>query len=336
MRARSTTVPDTSVVESEPIAPLGPLRPGTVFGGRYRVLRHVASGGMGSVYEVLHLETQRRRALKVMHPHLFRSHELRERFKREARIAADIHSEHIVDVSDAGVDEATDTPFLVMELLQGEELGHRLERLGRLPAAEVVTVLSQVALALDKTHAKSIVHRDLKPENLFVTHREDGSARVKILDFGLAKVVAEGSHAAGTTGRVGTPLYMAPEQLRSGSRLTKAADIYAMGMMAYTLLVGSAYWAREAESHEDLFVFAVALAAGPLESAVDRAAAKGVELPPAFDAWFSRATALEVDRRFGSASEAASALSEALGIAPDKRASLTASSSVKSSPSISS
>src|SRR3954466_1368222 len=96
----------------------GQLESGTVFAGRYRIVRCVAAGGMGAVYEVIHLETDRRRALKVMHPHLFQSEEMRERFKREARIAAQVDSEYIVDVSDAGVDEATQMPFLVMELLR--------------------------------------------------------------------------------------------------------------------------------------------------------------------------------------------------------------------------
>jgi serine/threonine protein kinase len=118
-----------------------------VFAGRYRIVRCVAAGGMGSVYEVIHVETERRRALKVMHAHLFQSDEMRERFKREARIAAQVESEYIVDVSDAGVDEATRTPFLVMELLQGEELGDRLKRLrGLPPPAEIVGVIAYRAI----------------------------------------------------------------------------------------------------------------------------------------------------------------------------------------------
>src|SRR5512132_1995102 len=169
------------------------LEEGSVFAGRYRVVRCLAEGGMGAVYEVIHLETDRRRALKVMHPHLFQSEEMRERFKREARIAAHVDSEYIVDVSDAGVDYATRMPFLVMELLRGEELGDRLKRMGRLPPEEVVLYMQQAAWALDRTHAASIVHRDLKPANLFLTTREDGTPRIKILDFGVAKLVAESS-----------------------------------------------------------------------------------------------------------------------------------------------
>ena len=108
------------------------LQEGAIFAGRYRVVRPIAAGGMGAVYEVIHLDTGRRRALKVMLPHVLQSEELRERFKREARVAADVESEFIVDVFDAGVDEPTGMPFLVMELLRGEDLGARLRRSGRL------------------------------------------------------------------------------------------------------------------------------------------------------------------------------------------------------------
>jgi len=201
---------------------------------------------MGAVFEVIHLETERRRALKVMHAHLFQSEELRERFKREAKVAAHVDSEFIVDVFDAGVDEATGMPFLVMELLRGEELGERLKRVGRLPTDEALHYLHQTARALDKTHRASIVHRDLKPANVFLCERDEDKPRVKILDFGIAKVVAEGATTGAATQSLGTPLYMAPEQFNPNARLTGAADIYALGMMAYTLLVGAAYWSEEA------------------------------------------------------------------------------------------
>ena len=287
------------------------LAEGTLFAGRYRIVRRMAAGGMGAVYEAVHVETDRRRALKVMHAHLFQSEEMRERFKREARIAAHVESEFIVDVSDAGVDEATQMPFLVMELLRGEELSRRLKRLKRFPPGEVVTYLQQTALALDRTHASSIVHRDLKPDNLFLTQREDGSPRIKILDFGIAKLVREGT--SGSTQSMGTPLYMAPEQYRAGSKLTAAADIYALGMMAYTLLVGEAYWKRDLRGAGDVIAFALLAIQGPQEPASQRAASSGVTLPAAFDAWFARAAAVDPARRFARASEAVQALAEALG-----------------------
>ncbi|WP_437670112.1 serine/threonine-protein kinase [Sorangium sp. So ce131] len=290
------------------------LEEGTLFAGRYRLGRVIGVGGMGAVYEAVHLETNRRRALKIMHPTLFESPDLRERFQREAKIAAEIESEFIVEVFDAGVDEQTRMPFLVMELLRGEDLDHRVERLGRLSKAEVVTYLHQVALALDKTHKASIVHRDLKPENIFVTQREDGLPRVKVLDFGIAKLLAERSSVGRATHGVGTPLYMAPEQF-DGAAVSGATDVYALGMVAYTLLVGASYWAKE-EKTGNLLAILTAASRGKPEPASARAAEQGVALPPAFDAWFDRATALQPGARFQAASAAVRALAEALEIAP--------------------
>jgi serine/threonine protein kinase len=290
------------------------LKNGTIFAGRYKVLHTIAVGGMGTVYEVIHLETERRRALKIMLPQALRNADLRERFKREARVAARVESEFIVDVFDAGIDEATGMPFLVMELLRGEELGQRLARAGRLPPNEAVAYLQQTALALDKTHRACIVHRDLKPENLFLTDREDGRPRIKVLDFGLAKVLADS--VATTVGKltVGTPLYMAPEQFNPNAQISGAADIYALGMMAYTLVVGTAYWEEEAQRADNLIAFAMLAVKGPNELATVRAARRGVRLPAAFDTWFGQVTALDPTRRFRTATAAVSSLAEALGL----------------------
>lgn len=284
-----------------------PLAEGALFAGRYRIVRLVAQGGMGAVYEVIHTETNRRRALKVMHPHIFESDDMRERFKREARVSAEVESEHIVDVSDAGIDESSRTPFLVMELLRGEELAKRVKRIGALPPSEVLTYLRQTAIALDKTHAAAIVHRDLKPDNLFLTHRDDGSPRIKILDFGVAKVMAEGASGHATQ-NLGTPLYMAPEQFNPGAKISPAADIFALGMVAYALLVGVPYWRPESTTAGGLIPFITIAVQGPKQSPVVRAASFGVTLPPDFDAWFFRATAFRPEHRFASASEAVTAL----------------------------
>ncbi|MFO0760195.1 MAG: protein kinase [Byssovorax sp.] len=298
------------------------FREGTVFAGRYRIVQKIAAGGMGAVYEVVHLETGRRRALKVMLPHMLHSEELRERFKREARIAAHVESEFIVDVSDAGVDEPTEMPYLVMELLRGEELGRRLARLGRLPPVEVVTYLRQAALALDKTHRASIVHRDLNPENLYLTESEEGLPRIKILDFGVAKLVAESSTQANATRSLGTPLYMAPEQFLTRP-ITGAADIYSLGLLAYTFLVGAAYWADEARAHGSVIAFGMVAVHGPGEAASVRAARRSVVLPPEFDAWFAKATAVDPSDRFPTATSAVGALAEALKCAPAGASELT-------------
>src|SRR4029079_15694317 len=132
-------------------------------------------------------------------------------------------------------------PFLVLYLLSGEDLGKRLKRAGPLAASEAVTYLHQTALGLDKTHRAGIVHSDLKPANLFVVEREGEPPHIKALDFGIAKVISAGVAAGGTTTTLGTPRYMAPEQFRNGV-ITSAVDIYALGMITYTLLVGKDYW----------------------------------------------------------------------------------------------
>ncbi|TKC95261.1 serine/threonine protein kinase [Polyangium fumosum] len=297
------------------------LPEGSSFAGRYRVVRCIAAGGMGAVYEVVHLETERRRALKVMLPHLVQSDELRDRFRQEARVAAQIDSAFIVDVFDAGIDEGTQMPFLVMELLRGEELGKRLQRLGRLLPQEVVQYLWYTALALDKTHKANIVHRDLKPENLFLNELDDGPPKIKVLDFGIAKFIAEGGTHANATRSLGTPLYMAPEQFRPGSPVSPATDLYALAMMAYKLLVGATYWEEEKKANSNVFGFAAAVANGPQELATARALRQGVVLPTAFDTWFQQAAAMEPAQRFHSASAQINALASALGLpSPGARA----------------
>ncbi len=300
------------------------LRQDTTFAGRYHVVRCLAAGGMGAVYEVVHLETERKRALKIMHPHFVQSAELRDRFKREAKVAAQIDSEFVVDVFDAGIDDETQMPFLVMELLKGEELGKRLAAVGRFSPPEAITYLWQTALALDKTHRANIVHRDLKPENLFLTEREDGPPRIKVLDFGVAKFVAETGTQSGQTRSLGTPLYMAPEQFR-GHKVAAPSDNFALAMMAYTLLVGAPYWSEEAGGDTDIVAFALRAHTGPVEPARARAARAGVALPEAFDAWFSKATASDPSVRFATATATISALGEVFGIQPARITGVAAS-----------
>ncbi|MBK9263729.1 MAG: protein kinase [Polyangiaceae bacterium] len=290
------------------------LSPGAVFAGRYRIERRIASGGMGSVYEVVHLETNRRRALKVLHANLVQSEELRARFRQEARVAAEIESEYIVDVFDAGIDAATEMPFLVMELLRGEDIRERIRRTGPLPPEEAVRCLFEASLALDKTHQARIVHRDLKPDNLYLTEREHGLPRVKVLDFGIAKIVADGTMNGQTRESLGTPLYMAPEQFLMTNNISPATDVFALGLIAYTMLVGKSYWFEESRMAGAAVAFALHASRGPQESAVARAARHGVMLPPAFDAWFFRATAANPANRYQVASAAVVDLAQALGV----------------------
>ncbi len=288
------------------------LREGAVFHEKYQVIRSLAQGGMGAVYEVIHLETNRRRALKVMLPSVLGSEELRNRFRAEARVASGIESEHIVETFDAGIDRASGMPFLVMELLKGQELADVLKSQGAFPPDRALPLIAQVSRTLDKTHAARVVHRDLKPENLFVSTREDGTLHVKILDFGIAKVVAEGQNA-NQTRSLGTPLYMAPEQFDGSAPISAQTDLFALAHITYTMLVGVPYWAEEMESSPSLYGFLMAMQNPDSEPPTQRAARRRAQLPPGFDAWFARATAKRAQDRFRSGAEQQAALEQVFG-----------------------
>ncbi len=289
------------------------LTVGTLFHNRYQVERQLGSGGMGAVYEVLDRKTARRRALKVMLPDTISDPDLRTRFEHEATITAQVDSEHLVEVFDAGIDDETGIPFIAMELLKGEELGRVLAHRRQLPPPEVISLLHQASQALDRTHALGIVHRDLKPENLFITHRDDGTSRLRILDFGIAKLQAQSTRAK-TTGVVGTPLYMAPEQALGDAGIGPTADLYALGHIAFALLVGEPFWEEAARHAPSPVVLLAKVAQGATESASQRASTLGAALPPAFDEWFAQATARSPHDRFETASELVEALAVALSV----------------------
>ena len=180
------------------------LQTGHTFHGLYEVAEQIGSGGMGAVFRVRHTRTERELALKVMLRSTLDDASMRERFGQEATITSHIRSEHLVQIVDAGVDPQTQLPFIVMELLEGKSLRALIARQGRLSFGEMLEVVRQTARLLAKTHASGIVHRDLKPANLFVVPRDDGSRCVKVMDFGIAKIVA--GAGADTTAALGTPL----------------------------------------------------------------------------------------------------------------------------------
>lgn len=275
------------------------LLPGSTFHDRYTVVRAIKSGSQGAIYEVVD-HTSRSRALKVLHGSLVSDACQRERFRLEATVTAGIRSDHIVEVFDLGVDGDSGRPFMVMELLHGEDLLEIVKRRGPLPASEALVYLAQAAVAIEKAHAAGVVHRDLKPANLFVTRGDDGSPRLKVIDFGLAKAAL--SHKAqdlSMTGAesLGTPLYMAPEQIRDAGRVGPAVDLYALAHVAYTLLAGVSYWTEECDA-EGVWSILLKASLGAVEPACERAARRGVSLPPGFDAWFAKATAVAPEDRF--------------------------------------
>lgn|GEM_PF-1760402 len=276
-----------------------------IIAARYRPIRLIATGGMGSVYEVEHAATAERLALKVLASGANASAEALVRFRHEVRASARIKSENVVRVIDADLaPELGGAPFLVMELLEGADL-ERAAAAAQPTPATVVEWLRQVARALDRAHHLGMIHRDLKPENLFLTTRDDGTPLVKILDFGIVKMVEEATGATSTGQILGTPRYMAPEQATANAAVTPATDRCALGLIAYRLLMGESYY------QGGVMAILGQLLHGELQPPSER----GGRLGPAFDAWFLKACHRDPLKRFTSASEQIEALARSLGIA---------------------
>jgi serine/threonine protein kinase len=290
-------------------SPPGPLEPGRLVAGRYRIEAVIGEGGMGVVYRVRHIHTDEALAMKVLHAHVLRDDSAATRFRREARAPARIASEHIARVTDA--DTAPDlagAPFYVMELLEGTDLERLVHERGPLAPAVVVELLRQAARALDRAHAIGIVHRDLKPENLFLASREDGSPLIKLLDFGIARIADDAPDSKKTqAGYVfGTPAYMAPEQTVGDiERIGPATDVWALGLVAFKLLTGREYWQESCTAQ---------LLAAILASPMVAPSAHAPWLGPAFDAWFARCVARTASERFQECGDAVVALAGALSV----------------------
>ena len=204
---------------------------GAIVGGKFRIERLLGSGGMGVVAVATHLQLDQRIALKILHAKYAKNPDVCERFLREARAAAKLRSEHVCRVSDVGIDGQT--AYMVMELLEGEDLESLIEK-GALSIATAVDHVLQASIAIAEAHARGIVHRDLKPANLFVTRRLDGSPLVKVLDFGIAKAMtAAPSKLTNTDVVMGTPGYMSPEQLRGLRTVDARSDIWQLGVILY-------------------------------------------------------------------------------------------------------
>ncbi|MCA9626861.1 MAG: serine/threonine protein kinase [Myxococcales bacterium] len=203
---------------------------------KYRLLRLLGTGSAGSVWEAENTLVGKRVALKILHSHLAGHEEIRARFLAEARASARIANAHVVDVFDLG--ETPDaTPFMVMELCEGETLSHIIEGRGAVGAAYACELMMQVCTALEAAHALGIVHRDLKPANVMVLHPAPDQPHAKVLDFGIAKGVHPDGQDPEEQDVFGTPHYMAPEQA-AGDHVDHRADIYAAGAILYELLAG--------------------------------------------------------------------------------------------------
>lgn len=219
-----------------------PVAVGEVLAGKYRVERVIGVGGMGVVVQAMHLDLDRRVALKFMLVDVIgHSADAVARFLREGRAAAMLQSEHVARVMDVGRLE-TGEPYMVMEFLEGQDLSDVLREHGPLSVERAVSYVLQACEAIAEAHAAGIVHRDLKPSNLFLSQRSDGTPLVKVLDFGISKVVrpkGEASSSAGITSTqaiLGSPAYMSPEQVRSSKNVDARTDIWALGIILYEML----------------------------------------------------------------------------------------------------
>jgi eukaryotic-like serine/threonine-protein kinase len=297
------------------------LEPGIIFGRDFKIVKALRSGGMGTVYVADQLSTGKQRALKVMAPEFAVDPMVRERFILEARAASTIESDHVVEIVTSGIDEETDAPFLVMELLKGEDLADYLDRAGPVTLGDAVEIFLQLGHGLERAHQHGIIHRDLKPENIFlcVSRRNDVPFTVKVLDFGLAKLIAE-SHQSRGTQPLGTPSYMAPEQTEHSGRICPATDVWALGLIAFRLLTGYSFWLAShhalpmllREICVDKIPFA-SVRVRELTSAIqieNPDAAPLPSLPPGFDAWFARCVHRDIDARFPEAGEAVRAFAD--------------------------
>ncbi len=281
------------------------LSAGALVGTNVRLLRPLKRGGMGSVWLAEHLTLRTQVAVKFMSERLAQDQEYVARFSREATASAQIRSPNVVQVFDHGI-AADGTPFIVMELLEGEDLRMRLAKVGTIGLDEAATIVVHIARALAKAHANGIVHRDMKPDNVFLTD-QDGELFVKVLDFGIAKHASQDNDGldgmTGTGAMVGTPHYMSPEQILSARRVDHRADLWSVGVVLYRALTGHVPF-----QGETLGAVCIAIERGTFVPPSQRRPG----FMPTLDAWFLRALARDPAQRFQSAKELADAFLAAL------------------------
>ncbi len=283
----------------------GDSQVGRVIAGKYRLTRFVGKGGMGAVFEAEHVELKRKFAVKLMVT--AQSREAIRRFHQEALTAAKIGHPGIVEVLDVGqTDEGT--PYLVMELLEGQSLADLIHATPRMPVVEAVALTQKLLRALAAAHQAGVVHRDIKPANLFVTER-DGATTLKVLDFGIAKLRDDGAEAPMTGSGVvlGTPFYMAPEQILADKNIDGRADLWSVGATLFEMLTGRPVHAAANAT--------AALVRAATETA-PRVRSLRPDVPRAVDAIVARALELDRERRFASATEMLEALEHASLEAP--------------------
>ncbi|HEX6273043.1 MAG TPA: protein kinase [Polyangiaceae bacterium] len=281
------------------------LEPNRVLAGRYRLEARLGAGGMGAIWRAEHLVLKAPVAVKLIDRDAVPDDDTLARFLREAQAAATLRSPHVVQIIDYGIDGKI--PFMVMELLEGENLAQRLKRMRRLSRQETARILTQVGRAVQRAHEAGVVHRDLKPENVFLVRNEDDEI-AKVLDFGVAKLERANLGAEGTRTRtgsiLGTPYYMSPEQAQGNKTVDYRSDLWSLGVIAFECIVGKRPFFSDGLG--DL-VLTICVRDLPVPS-------DSAPVPLGFDAWFARACHREPGQRFQSARELTEGLRDALGI----------------------
>ncbi len=281
------------------------LAPGMLAVPNVRLVRKIAEGGMGSVWEAEHLGLRTNVAVKFVLDELGDNAEAGARFDREATAAARIKSPHVVQTLDHGVTEEG-VAYIVMELLEGEDLEARVLRDTRLPLELVAHIVNQASKALEKAHGLGIVHRDIKPSNVYLTD-VGGEVFVKILDFGIAKLQlanAQQMRVTQTGSMIGTPVFMAPEQMTQAKDVGPAADMWSLGVVAYVALTG-----RLPYDSDTIAGLAMAIERGSFPAATSIVP----DLPASIDAWFLRALAKDPKDRFNTIREMSDGIAKVAG-----------------------
>ncbi len=277
-----------------------PVREGDILAGKYRVERVLGAGGMGVVVSAMHTQLEQRVAIKFVRDEALGNEDAVQRFLREARAAVKLKSEHAAKVLDVGTLESG-APYMVMEYLEGSDLGAVLVDHGSLTVEAAAEWIVQACEAIAEAHAMGIVHRDIKPQNLFLAKTIGGQPKVKVLDFGVSKSLSTSGAGALTQTRamLGSPLYMSPEQMRSSRSVDARADVWALGIVLYELLTKR--WPFEAESMPELCLKVVS--EPPTAITTFRP-----DLPKAMVQVIERCLQKDPAARFANAAELASAL----------------------------